>query len=135
MSKTLIICLFIASGLAIVARATFHLPASHLERLDFSRRTKDVGLDLCPWCIDEAVADINVLLNIILDQGILGTCGDLCGALANRTGSAFAGDICDLVCDGLGIDEFIHEIIKVDLDPIWYCEIADLCPSNDKRFS
>ena len=118
-----------ATGLAVAVRA-FNSPSSYLERLDLNQQTKDIGLDLCPWCINEAVASINILLNLILDEGIIGSCGDLCGALANKTGSTFAGDICEVVCDGLGIDEFIHEIIKVDLDPIWYCEIADLCPSK-----
>jgi hypothetical protein len=33
----------------------------------------------------------------------------------------------------VGIDEFIHLIINVDLDPIWYCEIAHLCESNKKN--
>jgi len=91
-----------------------------------------VGLDLCPYCINEAIGVINILLNAILDEGILATCGDLCGVVTNKTGSKALGDICDLVCDGLGLDEFIKEIIKLDLDPIWYCEIAKMCPINDQ---
>jgi hypothetical protein len=91
-----------------------------------------VNLDLCPNCINEAIGVINILLNAILDEGILANCGDLCGVVTNRTGSKALGDICLLVCDGLGLDEFIKGLIKLDLDPIYYCEIAKMCPINDQ---
>jgi hypothetical protein len=90
----------------------------------------EVSLDLCPYCINEAIGVINILLNVILDEGILATCGDLCGVVTNKTGSKALGDICLLVCDGLGLDEFIRALITLDLDPIWYCEIAKMCPSR-----
>jgi hypothetical protein len=88
-------------------------------------------LDLCPTCINVAEESINILLNLILDTGIIGTCGTLCTALAQKTGSQLIGTICDLVCDVLGIEEFIKLLEKSDLDPIWYCEIAKLCPIKD----
>ena len=83
-------------------------------------------------CINEAVTAINVLVNLILDEGVFGTCGDLCGALTNKTNSTKLGDVCDIVCDALGIDEMIKLIEKTDVDPIWYCQIAKLCPSKKK---
>jgi hypothetical protein len=89
--------------------------------------------DLCPTCINEAVAVINILLNAILDEGILATCGDLCGTVANKTGSKVLGDVCDLVCDAFGIDEFVKALTTFDIDPIWYCEIAKMCPSKKKN--
>ena len=91
-----------------------------------------VGLDVCPTCINVAEQSINILLNLILDSGIVGTCGTLCQALADKTGSQVLGTVCDLVCDVVGIDEFIKLLDKADLDPIWYCEIAKLCPSKRK---
>jgi len=48
-----------------------------------------------------------------------------------KTGSALIGTICDLVCDVFGIEEFIKILDKADIDPIWYCEIAKMCPIND----
>jgi hypothetical protein len=90
-----------------------------------------VGLDLCPTCIKVAEESINVLLNLILDAGILGSCQTLCTALAQKTGSELAGVICNLACDVVGIEEFIKLIENADLDPIYYCEIAKLCPVND----
>jgi len=90
-----------------------------------------VRVDLCPTCINVADESINILLNLILDTGIIGTCGTLCSALAQKTGSEIIGTICDIVCDVFGIEEFIKLIEKADLDPIWYCEIAKMCPVND----
>ena len=92
----------------------------------------DVALDLCPFCINEAVDAINVILNVILDEGILQSCGELCGIAANKSHSEFLGTVCNVVCDAFGLDEFIHLIITADLDPIWYCEMADLCASKSR---
>jgi hypothetical protein len=116
--------------LVVIVADAFKLPSKNFKRLTTNLREGNVELDLCPFCINEAVISINVILNVILDQGILQTCGELCSIVANKTGSTLIGDICDLVCDGIGLDEFIRLIITADLDPIWYCEIADLCPSK-----
>jgi len=69
-------------------------------------------------------------LNLILDEGIIESCGKLCAAVANKTDSKALGDLCDAVCDGVGIDEFIKLIIKADIDPIYYCQLVDMCPSK-----
>jgi hypothetical protein len=129
MYKLLIVILVGIIGVSNVADA-FNTPSKNFKHLTANPREGDVGIDFCPLCINEAVEIINVVLNVILDEGILGTCGELCGIVANKTKSKFAGELCDIVCDGVGIDEFIRLIIVADLDPIWYCEIADLCPSK-----
>ena len=87
--------------------------------------------DLCGPCIQEAVEVINILLNLILNEGIIQSCDALCGALANRTGSQTIGEACDALCDLVGIGEFVKALVKADLDPIWYCEIIDLCPGKN----
>ncbi|UJR10515.1 hypothetical protein I4U23_014718 [Adineta vaga] len=125
MYKTLAVVLLAVVGIASAAD-TFNI---HRIKSPFVK--PEVRLDLCPTCINVADQSINILLNIILDSGIIGTCGTLCSTLAQKTGSQLIGTICDLVCDVLGIDEFIKLIEKADLDPIWYCEIAKMCPIND----
>jgi hypothetical protein len=130
MYKALILIVIV--GVASAARSS-KTPSTNLERLTPSSRNKDVDVDLCPLCINEAVAEINVLLNLILNQGIVESCQKLCSALANKTGSTFAGVVCEIACDGLGIDEFIHEIIRIDLDPIWYCELGHMCESKEEK--
>jgi hypothetical protein len=91
----------------------------------------NVGVDLCPTCINVADESINILLNLILDTGILGSCQTLCQALAQKTGSEVIGTICNIACDVVGIEEFIKMIENADLDPIYYCELAKMCPVND----
>ena len=111
----------------------FQKPASNLQRLTPNVHTKDVGLDLCPTCIDEAVEAINVILNVILDEGIVESCQKLGDIVANKTKSELIGTICNLACDAVGIDEFIRLIISFDLDPIWYCEMAHMCEGKRNR--
>lgn len=115
---------------AACASGLFNKQTNKLQRLSSDLSYQKVGLDLCPTCINEAVELINVLANLILDEGIIASCGDLCGAVANKTGSKIAGDLCDVVCEAFGIDEFVKLIVKADIDPIYYCQLVDMCPSK-----
>jgi len=117
--------------IAIIGTACASTHSVNIKRTKLTSDVPQVRLDLCPTCINIAEQSINILLNLILDSGIIGTCGTLCQALAEKTGSQVIGTICDLVCDAVGIDEFIKLLDNADLDPIWYCEIAKLCPVND----
>jgi hypothetical protein len=129
MHKVFTVILFVVIGVSNAARS-FNPPSTNLERL--TSNVDDVEIDFCPFCINEAVAAINVILNVILDEGILGSCEKLCAEVANRT-TKLVGDICDVACIAVGIDEFIRLIITADLDPIWYCELADMCPSKKNQ--
>jgi len=39
-------------------------------------------------------------------------CGDVCGALADKTGSQVIGVVCTLLCDIVGIKEFVNIVNK-----------------------
>lgn len=124
MYKALTVVLIAIVGIACGSRINSH----NIQRV---KPSSPIGLDLCPTCINVADESINVLLNLILDTGILGSCQTLCTALAQKTGSEAAGVICNIVCDVVGIEEFIKLIENADLDPIWYCEIAKACPGKN----
>jgi hypothetical protein len=129
MYKALTLIILVILWAAYVSGSLSNQP-KRFQRLNSSLDTKKVGIDLCPECIEEAVQIINILLNLILDEGIIETCSALCGALANKTGSVIVGDLCSVACEAFGFDEFVKFLIRTDLDPIWYCEIIDLCPSK-----
>jgi hypothetical protein len=129
MYKAFIFVVIVIIGISS-ASDVFNVQSRNIQRVKTGLVQPAVRLDLCPTCINVAEESINILLNLILDTGIIGTCGTLCTALAQKTGSQLIGTICDLVCDVLGIEEFINLLEKADLDPIWYCEIAKLCPSK-----
>ncbi|CAF0781842.1 unnamed protein product [Didymodactylos carnosus] len=131
MYKTVILVVLVLVVGVTGASYSSNIRSQNIQRITPSLYHNNGDNDLCLTCINEAVEAINVLLNLILDEGIVSSCDDLCGALANRTSKAI-GVVCDLVCDAFGIDEFIKLIIKVDIDPIWYCEIAKMCPINDQ---
>lgn len=87
---------------------------------------------LCNLCIQMAVAGINALLNIILNSGVVGSCGELCGQLPK----SLEVEACNVVCDAVGIYGFIKAIEKADIDPIYFCELLskadlDICPIQD----
>ncbi|KAM9997307.1 hypothetical protein ACTFIZ_006696 [Dictyostelium cf. discoideum] len=86
------------------------------------------SLDSCSICVDFVGNSLNDLLNIILNSGVIGTCGDLCSAVP---GGQIVDTVCDLLCDYVGVDEFIKLISDVDPDPIYICEKISVCKTND----
>jgi hypothetical protein len=134
MYKALTLIILVIVGTTCATRSHDVQPRK-LQRLSSSLGEPKVDIDLCPECIQESVTIINILLNLILDEGIIGSCSGLCGALANRTGSVIIGDLCAVACEAFGIDEFVKALIKADLDPIWYCEIIELCPGKKSLFN
>ena len=38
---------------------------------------------------------------------MVGGCADLCGVLADKTGSKLAGEVCEVLCVIVGIKEFV----------------------------
>lgn len=51
---------------------------------------------------------IDQLLNIIVNVGVLGSCGALCSYLPNK----IEATVCNLLCDYVGIDEFVKIVEK-----------------------
>merc|ERR1719387_2472215 len=81
---------------------------------------------LCSPCVQLGGQSLNILLNYILNAGVIGGCSNLCGHLkSNSTRKA-----CDLVCGIVGIKEFIKALNHTDLDPIYFCEILHACPAG-----
>eukprot|EP01112_Ceratiomyxa_fruticulosa_P018331 TRINITY_DN583_c0_g1_i1.p1 TRINITY_DN583_c0_g1~~TRINITY_DN583_c0_g1_i1.p1 ORF type:complete len:267 (+),score=65.91 TRINITY_DN583_c0_g1_i1:108-803(+) len=81
----------------------------------------DDKCEICVGLFNDALQD---LINIILNGGVVGGCADLCGKLP----SSLEQLACNLVCDYVGIDEFIKLIDKEDPDSIYLCQIIKLCP-------
>lgn len=86
--------------------------------------------DLCNVCIQFYGEAINIILNIIL-QGVVNDCSKLCAAVAQKTGSQTLGAICNLLCDIVGIEDFIKFLENADFDAIYFCELLHTCPVND----
>ncbi len=128
MHKTLAIIIFVIAEVAYGSRS-FTPQLNVFHRYDDKFDNKNFELDLCPECINEAVELINVIANIILDEGVLGSCHALCDAVYNKTGSKALEDLCFTGCDAIGIDELIKLILAADIDPIYYCQLVHLCPS------
>lgn len=93
----------------------------------------DVGLDWCPDCVNTMDQLVSTVLNIILQGGVVDTCGHLCDLVAQDTGSGLLGFICTMGCDFLGLEEFVNLIQEADINPIYYCEKMNICPSKNRK--
>jgi len=76
------------------------------------------------FCVSLFSNALNELLQIVLNGGVLGSCGALCQQLPQQLEQV----ACDLICDYVGITEFINLIEYEDPDPIYLCQVVDLCP-------
>lgn len=81
---------------------------------------------LCSPCVQLGGQSLNILLNYILNAGVVGGCGKLCNNLQSKG----ARTACDLVCGAVGIKAFITALNHTDLDPIYFCEILDACAAG-----
>jgi len=86
----------------------------------------DPNAALCNPCVQLGGQGLNILINYILNAGVIGGCGEVCGHL-NTTA---ARNACDLVCDVVGIKAFIKALSNKDLDPIYFCEILHACEAG-----
>ncbi|UJR12367.1 hypothetical protein I4U23_016544 [Adineta vaga] len=110
MYKTLIFTLIVIIGMTSASKV-LNIQSHNIQhkQLNFGENNLPI---LCKECLNVANESINVLLQLILDTGILSSCQKLCRAVANKTGSLTLGLICDVACAA-------------------YCEMAKLCPIND----
>ncbi|XP_060605404.1 countin-1-like [Ruditapes philippinarum] len=125
-----LICLLVSGTLGV------HVPAVAKQQHSYISEVSSVSGkvgddDKCSLCIEFAGQAINGLLQMVLQVGVVDTCGDLCQILADKSGSQALGAVCSILCDIVGIKEFINIINKEDLDPIYYCELIPACPVND----
>merc|ERR1711879_857813 len=66
---------------------------------------------LCSPCVQLGGQSLNLLLNYILNAGVVGGCGKLCNNLQSKG----ARTACDLVCGAVGIKAFITALNHTDL--------------------
>jgi hypothetical protein len=71
---------------------------------------------------------MQLLINYILNVGVIGGCGELCGQLPSGGGKQTA---CELVCGAVGIKTFISVIDKADLDSVYACSALGACEHGD----
>ncbi|KAK5582414.1 hypothetical protein RB653_003999 [Dictyostelium firmibasis] len=89
----------------------------------------NVEFTLCPTCVDFISNDMGDLEKII-SGGIATSCGAVCSLLPSNLEQG----ACNLLCDIVGIDEFIKVFNNIgeDADPVWICEELTVCPKNKK---
>eukprot|EP01098_Paradermamoeba_levis_P010817 TRINITY_DN4562_c0_g3_i1.p1 TRINITY_DN4562_c0_g3~~TRINITY_DN4562_c0_g3_i1.p1 ORF type:complete len:278 (-),score=115.73 TRINITY_DN4562_c0_g3_i1:91-864(-) len=118
-------------GYKIQGLEKFKIPQGTLKVLSKMRtfEKSQVGAEgrLCGVCVSFMDEALDEILNIIANGGIIAGCADLCGKLKSKTEQA----VCSLLCDVVGIKEFIKIIDQLDPDPVYICESFGLCEIKD----
>ncbi|CAF1450981.1 unnamed protein product [Adineta ricciae] len=123
-----LIILFICGS--AVARQSGILSSS-IGRITPSAKQNVKSADLCSTCVSTFDLLIYFVIDGIMELGIATTCDDLCQYVTQKSQSPYLEAICSIGCDIVGINEFIRIATKVDLDPIYFCELLTICPIND----
>merc|ERR1711934_838050 len=84
-------------------------------------------VQLCGTCASLTGQSLNILLNYILNAGVVGGCSKVCGQLKQKTERT----VCSIACDLVGIKAFAKALEKADLDPIYFCEELGVCKADD----
>jgi hypothetical protein len=125
-----LILLFVFGGVAAhIGRA--NVQSSHIQRTSFPLEQRKNGLDLCPTCVNTFDDLIYFVIDGTIEVGIFTSCDDLCTYVTQKSGSPVLEAICSIGCDIVGVNEFIKLATEVDLDPIYFCESLNFCPSKN----
>lgn len=95
--------------------------------VEVSPMAPESSLKLCSPCIQLSEQGLNILLNEILNVGVVGGCNKLCSGLKQK-GTQTA---CNLICDVVGMKAFVKVLNSTDLDPIYFCEELGACPKGN----
>jgi len=85
------------------------------------------GAGLCGTCASLTGQALNILLNYVLNAGVVGGCSKLCSNLKTKTEAT----VCNIACDLVGIKAFVAALKKADLDPIYFCGLIHACKHDD----
>jgi len=84
-------------------------------------------LDLCTTCFDFMDQFMDQLLNAILQAGIGGGCGGICTQLPESAEQL----VCEMLCMYVGVEAFASIVEYEDPDPVFVCQVIDICPVVD----
>ncbi len=79
------------------------------------------------FCLYDCVQSINLLLNEILNVGVVGGCNKLCSVVKQNASKT----LCNIACDLVGIKTFVKLLNQTDLDPFNFCENLKICPMGN----
>ncbi|CAG9329229.1 unnamed protein product [Blepharisma stoltei] len=82
------------------------------------------AVDMCSPCVIFADSSLQQLYNYVMDNTIPGSCSQLCGIF----GQNLTAQVCNYLCNAVGIASFVKIVKDCQLDPIYFCELLDVCP-------
>jgi len=95
-------------------------------------------VDMCPLCVQVIDQIIENLLNIILSGPVIGSCNMLCDMATDELKGKLPESViqvldvgCKIVCDYVGVTEFMKLVEAADLNSIWLCQQTKMCTIND----
>mmetsp|Transcript_78859 Transcript_78859/g.189278 ORF Transcript_78859/g.189278 Transcript_78859/m.189278 type:complete len:245 (+) Transcript_78859:57-791(+) len=108
------------------AAAAFLVVVAAQAQLSLVPSKTELPNAFCSPCVQLGSQGINLLLNYLLNAGVVESCSKLCEHLKTKPEQL----ACNLACDLVGIKEFVKALNHTDLDPIYLCEIIKACPAG-----
>lgn len=125
----------IALGQVAVESRRLPVDGRSLKHITRVSQPEKNGIDWCPKCVDTFDELIYFVIDGTIEVGIFTACNDLCDYVTQKSTNPYLPAICSVACDAVGVNEFIKLATEVDLDPIYFCESLQLCPSKNRMFA
>jgi len=119
-------------GLAVTSAlaSTDVVSASSGHTIVFSKLGEQGGapeFSGCTSCNSLTSQGLNILLQEVLNAGVVGGCSKVCGGLKSKAEKT----ACTLACTFVGVKEFAKALESADLDPLYFCQLIHLCKIDD----
>ena len=126
---SLIVVLFVFESGAVFLQKT-KVESNNIQHISTPPKQVNNVTDLCADCVDSFDLLIYFVIDGIAEAGIITACNDICDYVTRKAQSWIIGALCSVGCDAVGVNEFIKIATEVDLDPIYFCEQLQFCPSK-----
>lgn len=126
---SLIVVLFVFESGAVSLEKT-KVESNNIQHISTPPKQVNNVTDLCADCVDSFDLLIYFVIDGIAEAGIATACNDICDYVTRKAQSWIIGALCSVGCDAVGVNEFIKIATEVDLDPIYFCEQLQFCPSK-----
>lgn len=122
--------LFVILAIALVGCSAFEITTKPALVPVAQPQDGPASCDVCNQVMDQG---LNILLNYLLNGGVVGGCAELCGLIPEK----YAAYGCDLLCDFVGMlfVGFLVVVVTVLLVVVWFIVVnTNLVDFSQKRY-
>ncbi len=101
------------------------------KTLNGVRSYRKFSFRTCKICVDLAAESQYDLNEAAKNISLANECLNLCSYVELNTNDLEAITACNLLCDMVGINQFIYAIVESKMDSIYFCQLLNTCEAKE----